>query len=169
MNSTNCPSKKIVKAVGEMLSRFGLSDNVTNRLRELYTSAGQYYATGLLAVAFGQFTLLALLAGKGNYLPRHWVGWMAVGLLIILYFFPIVAAGGYFLFRAAIFAQLEERVLRLSKLGEADANMRRQLGNPNRWLERRRDGLIGHPFRLSVFYLIFSTLALLGALFLPPK
>lgn len=159
--------------VGTRLSLYGLSNHVDSmtahwedvttqeaaRLRELYTSAGQYYATGLLAVVFGQFTVLALLAGKVKglgYLGAEW------GLVII--YVLIVSVGAYFVYRAAFFAQLEEGALRRSDLGDLDTRIRVSTGNT--YVDQARLWLIRRPLALVFIYATFSALALAWSLLL---
>lgn len=155
----NRQRKKTVKEVGRASSRYSLSDP----LRELYTSAGQYYATSLLAVIFGQFTVLALLAAKASH-----IGYWGATLWLVVVHGLIVLVGCYFVFRAAIFAQLEEDARNRSNLGQLDAEMRKRVGNLNSRLEGLRLRLIKLPLLLSAAYAVFSAVALVAVLYLPP-
>ncbi len=134
------------------------------RLAEFYTSAGQYYATSLLAVAFGQFSVLVLLASRAGQV-EYWGATLWLAIVYVL----IVFVGCYFVFRAAIFAQLEEQALRRSNLMRLDTRMQKRVNKPNLRLEIGRRWLIRRPYLPSLFYVGFSTFALLAVLYLPSK
>ena len=136
---------------------------------EFYNGAAQFHATSMIAVVFGQFSVLMLLEGRVHWSTTclTWAGLYslrtgAIAILTIAYAL-ILAVGWYSVYMYMIFADLIERLKNKSSLRALkvlDDGMRDETGE-NRSVINGRAWLIRQRVLVSAIYLIVSFLCLL--------
>jgi len=122
------------------------------KLVELYTTAGVYYATVLIAVAFAQLSILTLLQGK---LPVVFVA--PAFFLLLVYGGVVFAPGLYFGANFVKFSRLLDNVIFSSR----DPTVQRMASEIGRspW----RSALARHGNIVLFFYVFMSILVLFAA------
>lgn len=129
------------------------------KLVEIYTTAGQYYATVLIAVVFAQFSDLALLLGKAYILSSF-----SVSFFVVVYA-AIVIAGMYFGYEFLRFARLLDGVIKTdSKTDGTVLRLANEVGRPHLRYRSWVTSYSGFP-AISV-YIFLSAMALIAALLL---
>ena len=136
------------------------------KLVELYTTAGVYYATVLIAVAFGQFSILTLLQGKLSVvcktIPEMLISFLAEfaappAFLLLLVYGGVVFAGLYFGANFVKFSKLLDNVI-LSSRDPIVQRMASEIGR-SRW----RSALAKYGKVVLAFYVLMSILVLFAA------
>lgn len=125
------------------------------KLVELYTTAGVYYATVLIAVVVAQFSVLTFLRGKYSYffLGSSEMPWILV--LIILYFM-ILYVGQYFVDRFLEFSNLLDQII-INSHNSTLEKLARDVGQSH--LDRRRR-MVQYREHVLGAYVVASAFAL---------
>jgi hypothetical protein len=132
-------------------------------LLKRYIESGGLYATILVAVIFGQFSVLRLLQSKGRYMTHD----LAVWVLIVVYA-VIVVVGFFVVYYYMIFAGLLEHLKssHFSKFNTLDKRMRREVGEWKLLREGRASALQRRRAVVAI-YVIISFGALASTLLMP--
>jgi hypothetical protein len=125
------------------------------KLVELYTTAGVYYATVLIAVVVAQFAVLTFLRGKHSFFFSGSPEMLPIFVLIVLYFVVLIA-GLYFADRFIVFSDLLDRIIRDSH-NSTVKKLDKDVGQPH--LDRRK-WIVDHRELVLGAYVVASGLAL---------
>jgi hypothetical protein len=137
------------------------------QLLDQYVQSGTPYATSLVAIIFGQFSVLTLLQSKGcpliSTMKIIWPVWILIGIYGL-----IVSGGSYIGYNYLMFARFLEYMKSscFLNLKTLDYEMRRKVGG-SKCLQNLREGLILKKWSAvggAVAYACFSILALVATL-----
>ncbi|MGA8905178.1 MAG: hypothetical protein WB661_09250 [Candidatus Bathyarchaeia archaeon] len=136
------------------------------KLVELYTTAGVYYATVLIAVAFGQLSILTLLQGKlpvvCKTFPEVLISFLVEfaappAFLLLLVYGGIVFAGLYFGANFVKFSRLLDNVI----FSSGDRTVERMASEIGR--SGLRSALAKYGWFVLSIYVLMSILVLFAA------
>jgi hypothetical protein len=129
------------------------------KLAELYTTAGVYYATVMIAVVFAQFSVLGFLRGKYSLFFLQSSEVFSILVLVFLYFM-ILAAGWYFADRFLKFSELLDRII----VNSSDPTLKKlavDVGQPH--LDNRKR-IVRYRRHVLAAYVVASVFALAAVL-----
>jgi hypothetical protein len=130
------------------------------KLVELYTVAGQYYATVLIAVVLAQLSVLTFLQGKYDIAGNSET--LSIGILITIYFLTLIA-GWYFGDRFLKFSELLDQTIANSQFDPTVQRLARDIGKSH--FNLRQKIVTCRPFVLSA-YVVASLVGLAAVLYI---
>jgi len=140
-----------------------------------YNSAAQFNATALVAVVFGQFTILTLLEGMGRLLRIGFWPNIPIEFLIVVYVL-ILCLGCYFIVNYFMFARFIEKLRECSGTTSLTTLENRMINDIRAqlplvaWLRDRRKSAFGWQYLdvgACAVYVVVSCWILKAALWLP--
>lgn len=129
------------------------------KLAELYTTAGVYYATVMIAVVFAQFSVLTFLRGKYSSLGSSEM--FPILVLIVLYFM-ILIAGWYFADRFLKFSELLDKII----IHSSDPTLKKLAKDEGQRHLDRRKKIVKYRRYVLGMYVVASAFALAAVLYI---
>lgn len=129
------------------------------KLAELYTTAGVYYATVMIAIVFAQFSVLAFLRGKYSFFFLRISEMFSILVLVLLYFM-ILTAGWYFADRFLKFSELLDQII-VKSSDPTLKKLAKDVGQPH--LDRRKK-IVKYRRHVLGAYVVASAFALVAIL-----
>jgi hypothetical protein len=130
------------------------------KLIELYNTAGQYYATVLIAVVFAQFSVLTFLRGKYNF----WGSPEMLPILFLIFVYCVVLRAGWYF--GGCFLKFSELLDQTIANSQFDPTAKRLAEDIEQTHFKRREQIVRSRTYVLGVYVGISLLVLLAVFYI---